>query len=106
MYVALENSQLIENAELIKYTQLLKQFLDKKPSKTIDITGHTNNNGYFENNLIIGKNKATKLKEYFINSGITKNEIHTFSRGEAEPIANKYTEEGKLLNSRIEIRIK
>lgn len=105
LYVAIENNLLIENTELIEYTQLLKQFSKKNPLKTINITGHTNNKGYFENNLIIGKNKANNLKEYFIKNGITKIPINTFSRGEAEPIADKYTEEGKLLNNRIEIKI-
>lgn len=105
LYVTVENDLLIENTELIEYTKLLKQFSKKNPSKTVDITGHTNNKGYFENNLILGKNKANKLKEYFIKNGISKIQINTFTRGEAEPIANKYTKEGKLLNNRIEIRI-
>ena len=105
LYVSIENEQLIENSELFKYVLLLKQYLIKHPAKKVEITGHTDNTGYFENNLIKGKIKSDKLKDYLIKKGISKTSINTFSRGEAEPIATKYTEEGKALNNRIEIRI-
>lgn len=105
LYVSIENEQLIESYELSKYVLILNQYLIHNPVKTVEIIGHTDNNGYYENNLIIGKNKANKLKEYFLKKGIVNVPISTFSRGEAEPIANKYTEEGKALNSRIEIKV-
>ena len=69
------------------------------------ITGHTSNDGYFDKNLVKGLNMANSLKDYFTKNKNINIDIKTYSRGEAEPIANKYTEKGKLLNQRIEIKI-
>lgn len=52
-----------------------------------------------------GLNMANSLKDYFTKNKNINIDIKTYSRGEAEPIANKYTEKGKLLNQRIEIKI-
>lgn len=106
LYVDVLNNKLEKTKELKTYTKLLKQYLKLHPTKTIYITGHTDNKGYFQNNLIKGQLKADKLKEHFIENGIDITTLQTFSRGEAEPIANKYTIKGKQLNNRIEINIK
>ena len=106
LYLNYTNNKLIINNELVNYTNLVKQYLKNNPTKIIEITGHTNNKGYYKNNLIIGQNKANSVKAYLIKNGISENVITALSRGEAEPIANKYTDEGKALNNRIEIRIK
>jgi len=105
IYLDYTNNNLVFNTELINYTNLVKQYLKRNPTKTVKITGHTDNKGFYENNLIIGQNKANALKAYFIKNGISENAITALSQGESEPIANKYTEEGKALNNRIEIRI-
>ena len=44
-------------------------------------------------------------KDYLVKNQNTTYNIKTFSRGEAEPIADKNTEKGRLLNQRIEIKI-
>ena len=106
LYLKYTDNKILINSELNNYISLLKQYLKNNSTKTVEITGHTDNKGYYENNLIIGQNKANALKEYFTKNGISKNKINTFSKGESEPIANKYTEEGKALNNRIEIKIK
>jgi flagellar motor protein MotB len=105
IYVDFENNQLIENMPLEKYVKLLKQYLKKHPHKTIYITGHTDNNGYYQNNLIIGLNRANLVKNYFKINGIENANIITSSKGESEPIADKNTLDGKAKNRRIEIKI-
>jgi OmpA-OmpF porin, OOP family len=106
LYVDFENNELIANKNLKEYCIFLKIYIQKNPSKKIEITGHTDNRGYYENNLIIGKIRAEKLKQYFVENGIENNKILVFSKGESEPIADKNTEEGKIKNRRIEIKIK
>jgi len=105
LYVDFNNNQLIENKSITNYVNLLKQYLKKHPHKTIYITGHTDNNGYYQNNLIIGLNRANLIKNYFNLNGIDNLKIITLSKGESEPIANKNTLEGKAKNRRIEIKI-
>lgn len=105
LYIEFKNDSLISNKELKDYSLLLKQYFRKHNGKKILITGHTDNLGYYENNLIIGLIRANKVKEYFINNGIDFNKIETLSKGESEPIAEKLTEKGRAKNRRIEITI-
>ena len=105
LYVEFENGVVKESKDLTSYSNLLNQFLKNYSEKIISITGHTNNIGYFENNLEKGLMMANSLKNYLIKNENFTSEIKTYSRGEAEPIADKYTEKGKLLNQRIEIKI-
>ncbi|WP_175454770.1 OmpA family protein [Lutibacter oricola] len=104
LHTQLENQTLIEDAELKNYIHILKQYQKNHPTKTISITGHTDNKGYFQKNLIKGQLKADALKNYFAKQGIQM-PMQSFSKGEAVPIANKYTIEGRALNNRIEIKI-
>lgn len=91
---------------LQEYSPKLKYYLQKYPLTEIIITGHTDNEGYYQNNLILGLNQAKKVKLYLENTGFANYKITTKSKGEGQPIANKYTEEGKALNRRIEITLK
>ncbi|MGV6844956.1 MAG: OmpA family protein, partial [Lutibacter sp.] len=104
LYVTVNKNKLTVNNNLKEYTRLLKQFLAKNPTKQVFITGHTDNKGYYQINLAKGFKKANLVKKYFELNGIT-NRILAFSRGEAEPIADKNTVEGKIKNNRIEIKI-
>jgi len=105
LYLEFKNDSLMPTKILTDYTLLLKQFLQKNTDKKVVITGHTDNLGYYENNLIIGLNRAKNLQEYFSGNGINFNKIETFSKGESEPIAEKITEAGRAKNRRIEIKI-
>ncbi|WP_372793074.1 OmpA family protein [Lutibacter sp.] len=105
LYIEFKNDSLISNKELVNYSLLLKQYLKNYTNKKVLITGHTDNLGYYENNLIIGLNRANKVKEYFINNDINTAKFKTLSKGESEPIAEKLTEKGRAKNRRIEITI-
>ena len=105
LYINFKDNKLIETPDLINYANLLKNYSYKYPSKKITITGHTDNKGYYQNNLIKGMNRAKLVKQYFVNYGIESEKIITSSKGESEPIADKNTAEGKALNQRIEIKI-
>ncbi len=105
LHLEFKNDKLIPTKSLEDYTEILKQYLHKHPSKKVLITGHTDNLGYFDKNIIIGLNRAKKTKKYFINNGIDSNKISIFSKGESEPIAEKITEKGRAKNRRIEIKI-
>lgn len=96
----------INSKILSEYIPLLNNYVKKYPQKEIIITGHTDNNGYYQDNLVKGLAQANTIKEYFIVNGINTTKISTNSKGESEPIATKYTEEGKAKNRRIEIKIK
>lgn len=107
LHIEFTNDNTIANTEIMdEYIPLLNLYLKKTPEKEVTITGHTDNNGYYQNNLVKGLTQANTIKDYLIRNGITTTKISTNSKGESEPIATKYTEEGKAKNRRIEIKIK
>ncbi|MBI9041126.1 OmpA family protein [Lutibacter sp.] len=100
-----DENTIIDSIQLNTYLPLLKKYCKKQVPSEISITGHTDNDGYFQNNIVKGLNWANATRDYFIKKGLKSINITTTSKGEAEPIANKYTEEGKAKNRRIEIKI-
>jgi len=105
LYIEFKNDTLLVNKSLTIFTPFLKQYLNKYTDKKIQIIGHTDNLGYFEDNLVIGLIRATKVKDYFVINGIDGTKIETLTKGESEPIANKTTEKGRAINRRIELKI-
>lgn len=105
LYLEFENNQITQKNDLQKKVNIIKQYLINYPSKSITIIGHTDNVGYYDNNLIIGLNRANLVKEYLIKEDINKLRLKTVSKGESEPIADKTSIAGRKINSRIEIKI-
>ena len=100
-----DNFKIIDSLQLNEYIPYLKRYSKKYPTSEITITGHTDNDGFYQNNLVKGLNWANTTRDFLMNKGLNTIPIITNSKGEAEPIANKYTEEGKAKNRRIEIKI-
>ncbi len=105
IYVDFKDDKIILNDSIKTYTALLKQYIKEHPNKSIYITGHTDNIGYYQNNLIVGLNRANLVRNYFKQNGMENTKIITSSKGESEPIADKNTIKGKAINRRIEIKI-
>lgn len=100
-----ENNEITDKKLINEYLHLLTNFIKINTVKELIITGHTDNDGYFQNNVIKGLNWANTVKEYFFINGLKTIKITTNSKGESDPIANKFTEEGKAKNRRIELKI-
>ena len=94
----------IEN-DFTEFAENLKIYFEKNTSDKILITGFTDNTGTPQTNLFVGKNRAEFLKKKLIEKGIDKDRIKTSSKGQANPIADNATEEGRKLNRRAEITI-
>ena len=94
----------IEN-NFTEFAENLKIYFEKNTSDKILITGYTDNTGTPQTNIFVGKNRAEFLKKKLIEQGIDKTRIQTSSRGQANPIADNNTEEGRKLNRRVEITI-
>ncbi|CAM1334327.1 OmpA family protein [Tenacibaculum aestuariivivum] len=78
----------------------ISTYLDKVNNASCLITGHTDNIGTANRNLMIGKQRAEFIKAYLTRSGILKNRINTISKGETEPIESNTTKEGRAKNRR------
>ncbi|MDA7501899.1 OmpA family protein [Chitinophagales bacterium] len=90
------------------FTELdkLADLLQKNPTTQITIIGHTDNVGSEDANKSLSKKRAQAVQEYLINTGITSNRCLYEGMGEAEPIADNETAEGRSKNRRTEIKLR
>jgi len=79
--------------------------LQENENFIIEITGHTDNVGHPQKNLILSINRANAVKEYFVNGGIQNNRIIAKGLGPEKPIVSNESKNGRALNRRVEFRI-
>ncbi|MCX6244241.1 MAG: OmpA family protein [Bacteroidetes bacterium] len=87
--------------ELAKLLQLLKN----NPAILIEISGHTDNQGTAEHNLMLSKNRALAVYDYLIQNGIAKERLTYAGFGLTRPIDTNETEQGRANNRRTEFKV-
>ena len=83
----------------------LAQILVKKTTWKLQITGHTDNVGADNTNLILSKKRAEAVKNYLSGKGIEAARFEVLYFGESKPIADNSTPEGRQRNRRVEMKI-
>lgn len=83
----------------------LANYLNKNPKIKIKITGHTDDVGNAEDNLLLSHNRAKSVYDALWNLNIDRNRLSYEGKGEALPIADNGTEEGRKQNRRTEFLI-
>ncbi|MCD6067559.1 MAG: hypothetical protein K0S33_2385 [Bacteroidetes bacterium] len=83
----------------------LANMYKKNPKGKILITGHTDNEGAEELNEELSCERATKVVDYLKGKGVDPSRIVMNCKGETQPRYNNATEQGKILNRRVEIKI-
>jgi outer membrane protein OmpA-like peptidoglycan-associated protein len=79
--------------------------LQDRPLWKLEISGHTDNVGDDNANLVLSKKRAEALKNYLISKGISAERLKTLYFGETKPIADNSTAEGRKKNRRVEMKI-
>ncbi|MFN8240225.1 MAG: OmpA family protein [Bacteroidales bacterium] len=83
-----------------------KAWLDKYPSSSLTVTGHTDFIGTPEYNTDLGLTRAKALHDYLAGKGIPAERMIVTSAGETQPVAPHVTSDGRMKNRRTEIAIK
>ena len=81
----------------------LLQFMQGKPTAEIELSGHTDNQGDFDQNLLLSKQRVDVVKDYLVKNGIAANRITTRGYGPTRPIASNNAENTRQLNRRVEM---
>ncbi len=79
--------------------------LRKLPNRRVEITGHTDNMGSREGNLVLSQARADAVKNYLRASGLAAEYLSTSGVGADRPLADNDTPEGRARNRRIEFRL-
>jgi len=69
------------------------------------IEGHTDNRGNADMNLDLSKRRAASVRQWLIDHGIEVNRLESDGFGLTRPIASNDSQEGRLLNRRVEFKI-
>jgi len=71
---------------------------------TVTLDGHASAEGTEAYNMNLSRDRANSVKQYLVNSGVDASKITVNALGESAPIASNATEEGRVLNRRVEIK--
>jgi outer membrane protein OmpA-like peptidoglycan-associated protein len=77
------------------------------PGAMVRIIGHTDDRGAAAVNLQLSQSRAGSVADMLFAQGVSRNQIIVEGRGEAEPLGNNATTEGRSMNRRVEfVRIR
>jgi outer membrane protein OmpA-like peptidoglycan-associated protein len=98
------DSQLLPLAEqaLDRVASALKELA---PSQVVIIRGHTDSKGSDAMNQKLSQARSDAVRSYLISQGVAANALKAVGRGEADPVADNNTAEGRANNRRVEIVI-
>jgi len=89
-----------------KYYSVLDRvvtILKRNSSLKIEIQGHTCNMGTGKYNQKLSENRAGAIMNYLVKKGIDGKRLSAVGYGESRPKASNSTEEGRVLNRRVEL---
>jgi outer membrane protein OmpA-like peptidoglycan-associated protein/Tol biopolymer transport system component len=85
--------------------ELLAEMLQRNNNLSIEISGHTDNEGSEKLNQKLSENRAKAVYDFLIANGIEKKRLSYRGYGASQPKSNNQTNEGKQLNRRTEFLI-
>ncbi len=75
-------------------------------AKSLQLDGHASAEGTDAYNMQLSVDRANAVKTYLVNSGVDAKKVAVQGYGESRPIASNATEEGRVVNRRVEFREK
>ena len=69
---------------------------------TVTLAGYASSEGTAAHNMRLSKDRANSVKTYLVNSGVDAKKLKVKAFGETHPVADNSTEEGRVLNRRVE----
>ncbi|MCP1443793.1 outer membrane protein OmpA-like peptidoglycan-associated protein [Pseudomonas sp. GGS8] len=72
---------------------------------SVKVVGHTDSQGSDAYNQKLSERRASSVAAYLLSQGLAPNKITSEGRGEAQPVADNDTEEGRAQNRRVELHI-
>jgi len=71
---------------------------------SVELDGYASSEGTAAHNMHLSKDRANSVKTYLVNSGVDAKKIKVKAFGETHPIADNSTEDGRVLNRRVEFK--
>ncbi len=108
--MAFDNLEFESGKDIIKPGSIpslteLAGVLNKKKEWGLKISGHTDNVGDDQKNMILSKKRAEAVKNFLISQGVDAGRLVVEYFGETKPIDTNDTPEGRQRNRRVEMKI-
>jgi outer membrane protein OmpA-like peptidoglycan-associated protein len=88
------------------YLNIIGKMLVKYPKLQIEVAGHTDNVGGKEYNVNLSQGRAEAVRSYLVEVAPELNStLNSHGYGMSKPKADNSTEEGRLTNRRVELRV-
>jgi outer membrane protein OmpA-like peptidoglycan-associated protein len=92
----------ISYPSLNQLATLMKQHTD---DWTLKLSGHTDNQGQAEANMLLSEKRAKAVKKYLVSKGVKEDKILTEWFGQTQPIESNDKEVGRQKNRRVEMKV-
>ena len=83
----------------------LAQMLHTNPKMKIQLEGHTDYRGNPDRNMQLSEDRVLAVRDYLVDQEVKKSRIKYKAFGGSQPITTENTEEARLKNRRVEVRI-
>jgi len=93
------------NANFFRVLDSVGLVLKEFDKTTIDVEGHTDSDGSDQYNQQLSLQRAQSVGTYLQSQGVNGQRIVAFGAGEARPVGNNSTPEGKQQNRRVELKL-
>ncbi|MCL4129578.1 UNVERIFIED_CONTAM: hypothetical protein GTU68_033457 [Idotea baltica] len=79
--------------------------MTNKADLNVEVGGHTDGTGNFDNNMKLSNDRAYAVQEYLVAHGVDKARLKHNGFGPSRPVATNETDEGRQQNRRTEIEV-
>lgn len=86
------------NAILDEVVAVMQEY----PALTVRVEGHTDSQGNDEKNRLLSQSRADAVVAYLVEKGVSGSRLSSIGFGEAAPIADNNTREGRAQNRRVQ----
>jgi outer membrane protein OmpA-like peptidoglycan-associated protein len=83
---------------------IVVDFMTRKKSARVEISGHTDNAGKPKANKTLSEKRAQACRDYIVSKGVDRSRLTAVGYGDEHPIAPNDTDEGRQKNRRIEAK--
>lgn len=84
----------------------LAQNFNRYPDNTVEVEGHTDSAGTDDYNLGLSDKRASAVRSYLLDQGLSSSQISARGYGESRPKESNDSADGRQLNRRVEIHIR
>lgn len=85
--------------------QSLAEFMRTYPSVSTTVEGHTDSVGSDAYNQNLSERRANAVRQALISEGVDSSRVNAVGHGEARPIADNSTADGRAMNRRVEAEV-